>query len=69
MNKSVCENCMPKCIIPRKSIFFKPDYQNIPLKRRKSNRRITILLYERQLLLPVDSASKNGKETVSFCPR
>ena len=34
MNKSVRENCIPKCIVvsleknPKKDDFFKPDYQN-----------------------------------------
>ena len=38
MNKSVCKNCIPKCIIisleenPKEVDFFKPDYQNTPLK-------------------------------------
>ena len=42
MNNTVCENCIPKCIvvslkkkkkIPKKSMFLKPDYQNTPLNR------------------------------------
>ena len=41
MNKSVYENCISKRIVvsleknPGKVDFFKPDYQNIPLKRPK----------------------------------
>ena len=40
MNKSVCKNCIPKCIVvsleknPKKVDFFKPDYQNTPLITR-----------------------------------
>ena len=35
MNKSVYENCIPKCIMisskknPQKVDYYKPDYQNI----------------------------------------
>ena len=41
MNKSVRKQCIPKCIIvsleknPPKVDFFKPDYQNIPLRTRR----------------------------------
>ena len=54
MNKSVCENCIPKCVmvssekdpkVPKffqKVDFFEPDCQNTPIKKKEEGSAVRI---------------------------